>query len=127
MIKLLLVDDLKEHRILAKIQIVGSFDDVEVTALAYPPEDLHEVLQYDGMVIDEHLAAGVLGVNVARDIHLIDWRFPMMLYTSNDPRSVPNAMAYVDYVCSKFDNDHFGQCLRAWIRQIGRLKDARAT
>lgn len=123
-IRLLLVDDNAASRIVQTYVIESGFDDVAVVSVdKSPPMD--QMLGYDGIVLDQRLI-GENGVDIARRIHKKNWQIPIMIMTTLKPTDeiFDTAHEVVDYVATKSDPPMFSNVMRAFIRQIRRIRAA---
>jgi DNA-binding response OmpR family regulator len=123
-VRLLIIDDSQPSRLVQTFVIEENFENVEVVSGMQPPP-LEEILGFDGVVLDERLI-GESGIEIARRIHDKNWRIPLMIMTSLRPEDVVFETAYevVDYVASKSDPKFGVNVMRAFIRQMRRIKAA---
>lgn len=123
-IRVLLVDDNEASRMVQTYVIESGFEDVAVTCVAKSPP-MEQMLGYDGIILDQRLI-GETGVDVARQIHQQNWRIPIVIMTMLKPADETFESAYevVDYVATKSDPPMFSNVLRAFIRQIRRIRAA---
>ncbi len=121
-IRLLLVDDKEASRMVQTYVIESSFKDVAVVSSELTPP-LDQMLGYDGIILDQRLI-GENGLDIARHIHQENWRIPIMIMTGLKPTDETFEKAYevVDYVATKSDPPMFTNVLRAFIRQIRRIR-----
>ncbi|HXG29992.1 MAG TPA: response regulator [Nevskiales bacterium] len=123
-IRLLLIDDAKPARLVQTYVLEHEFRNVSVTGAEQAPP-LEQMLEYDGIIIDERLA-GERGMDVARRIQQENWMIPLMVMTSLQPSdpAFEKAYEFVDYVVTKSDPPMFINAIRALIRQIRRIRAA---
>jgi CheY-like chemotaxis protein len=124
-IRLLLIDDAKPARLVQTYVLEHEFRNVSVIGAEQTPP-LEQMLEYDGIIIDERLAGGERGMDVARRIQQENWMIPLMVMTSLQPSDPAFEKAYdfVDYVVTKSDPPMFINAIRALIRQIRRIRAA---
>ncbi len=123
-IRLLLIDDAKPARLVQTYVLEHEFRNVSVTGVEQPPP-LEEMLDYDGIIIDERLV-GERGMDIARRIQQGNWMIPLVVMSSLQPADPVFEKAYdcVDYVVTKSDPPMFINAMRALIRQIQRIRAA---
>lgn len=78
--------------------------------------------KYDGIIVDQHLANGRLGIDYALGLARHNDMLPIMLYTGIYELETEDAKIVVDEICNKNDIADFGRNLSAFIRQINRIK-----
>jgi DNA-binding response OmpR family regulator len=83
------------------------------------------MLGYDGIILDERLP-GERGLEIGRRIQRLNWHIPLMIMTNLRPSDEAFDLAYevVDYVATKSDPPMFINVMRAFIRQIKRIRAA---
>lgn len=121
-VRLLIVDDSQPSRLVQTFVIEENFENVEVVTCMQPPP-MKEIMDYDGVVLDERLI-NESGIDLARRIHQENWRIPLMIMSSLRPDDQLFETAYevVDYVATKSDPTTAVNVMRAFIRQMRRLK-----
>lgn len=107
--------------------------DIELVFFDKPLPSIEDYRQYDGVILDQHLGDDILGTDIAQKIHAMDWHIPIMLATGDEPYNLPSdardyldAIAYKNSVGRGKTEGEFGT-IRAWLRQIARVKDALAS
>lgn len=140
MIKLLVMTYSKTDREYFKAMLSGGVGgsgwlrEVDVHTADGPLERTEDYLAYDGIILDYLVDGAPDGVEIARTIHHMDWKVPIMLVTNVPPESLPlDTLDFVDQVAFKqsggisrtFD-DIFG-AVRCLMRQIGRIRQASLT
>lgn len=83
---------------------------------------LQKCSNYDGIIIDQYLSNGLLGIDIALAISRQNPMIPIMLYTGDFHLETEDAKSVVDEVCNKNDMVQFGRNLTAFVRQIDRIK-----
>lgn len=126
-VRLLIVDDSQPSRLVQTFTIEEHFENVEVTSKMQPPS-MEEMLAHDGVILDERLI-NESGMDVAAKIHQENWQIPLMIMSSLLPTDDIFKKAYetVDYVATKSNPDMAINILRAFIRQMRRIKAASRT
>ena len=132
--KLILVDDFSADRKLFAALLTGGktpwLRDITLTTASVVPPFSVLFMEYDGMILDERLGIQS-GYEIAREIHALNWNFPVVVLTT-EPMLMPlDALSYCDAVLSKRTdwagfsalNPLFG--LRSWVRNIARVIEAR--
>ena len=122
---LLLVDDDPDDAEIFVNYFQRAFDHLTITHVTSLPDDLDG---FDGVVIDLFFGTDrYLGAEYAKAVHGKDWRIPTMILTGHY-RQIPNMAQLslaVDWVADKNDVEQAYATMRAFLRSIARLKDAR--
>jgi response regulator RpfG family c-di-GMP phosphodiesterase len=126
-VRLLIVDDNQASCVVQTYVIEENFKNVEVTSNIQPPP-MEEMLGYDGIILDERLNSDS-GIDIAKRIHDENWRIPLMIMTTLRPNNplFENAYDVVDYVATKGDPAMFVKNMRAFLRQVLRIRAVRLT
>lgn len=120
--RVLLIDDnpamLRLYTVWLRSHVPGSV----VTVMHDAPENARDMINFDGVVLDEMLIGRQTGQHVAERIRAAAPDLPIMLLTGVPRQIIPLPSKTIDYA---FHKDDYDIALETFTRYLGRIIKAR--